>query len=682
MRLRSITGALLLALVPAFGCGGVGGDGQVIHGPDPEAGGAINLALASVEGALSSQDRGRVMGFRVRIFRDVPDAFDDSAYFHSDCSAVSAAFKVDHLATGTGFVLVYEGYAGQWSDCTATAPCQGPDDLNPWGQRSDGTGGWFGCDSCSRCTGPEADHPNGMTVEACGCGPESLVELGVRGGITISADGTGEAFYYIQVNRYGDFTGFPVPGTELSGGTVCVEDADCQKKIDCAPEEACADGTKYLIHPKAVCDGGVCSVHDLFPLNTRAPRTFHAAAATGRGEVVLMGGFNVRNATQMAVNEPDVESFDASTSLFGEPPIGGFDDPNGLPTTVNLGAGRIALLGGATTLKGFPWVLVPGSAECEGTSACSMNLSSQADMVDMLNGDSERFTLPVHFIGGRAALVGVPGGQRYVYLRPGVVQEAETGFDVGNEAFLFTVGDDGSLGCAVAKDGVDPTDTSKCLPLTVTGGLEPRAWAVSACLNETDGVCSEFVVLGGNLKNPTKDAFGEVYLAEQGTVQSLKGKAGLPPTLVAAEAVVLDGRIWTIGGITGNGRPDVGPMVFEVDKAGSVQARQVIVTPEDLADLQRIFHQVTVLADSKTILVTGGYGPNDEVLDTWALLEVTGDKIVVTGRGTLSSPRLGHEATLIEGGLMAGSVLVTGGMASLAPGASPLATSELYLSQD
>lgn len=682
MRLRSITGALMLALIPAFGCGGMGEDANVIHGPDPEAGGAINLALASVEGALTSGDQGRVMGFRVRIFRDVPDAFDDSAYFHSDCSAVSSAFKVDHLATGTGFVLVYEGYAGTWADCTTTAPCQGADDLHPWGQRSDGAGGWMDCDSCNRCTGPDADHPNGMTVEACMCRPESLVELGVRGGITISADGTGEAFYYVQVNRYGAFTGFPLPGADLSGGTVCVEDADCQKKIDCAPEEGCSDGTKYLIHPKAVCDGGVCRVLDLFPLNTREPRAFHAATSSGQGEVAILGGFNARNATQMAVNDPGEETFDASTSLFGDPVFGGLDDPVALPTTVLLGGGRIALLGGATTLKGFPWVLVPGSAECEGTSACSMNLSSHADVVDLGLVDSDRFTLPVHFIGGQAALVGVPGGQRYVYLRPGVVQEAMTGFAVGSEAYLFTLDDGGNLGCAVAPDGADPADTSKCLPLSVTGGLEPRAWAVSACLNAEDGVCSEFVVLGGNIKNPAKDAFGEVYLAELGTVQSLKGNASLPPTLLAAEAAVLDGRIWTFGGITGNGPPDASPMVFEVDKTGSVQARQVIVAPADLGDLQRIFHQVTVLADGKTLLVTGGYGPKGEVLNTWALLEVTGDKIVVKDRGTLSSSRLGHEATLIEGGLLAGSVLVTGGLESLEPGAAPLASSELFLSQD
>lgn len=683
MTLRSIAGTALLAmsLLLGAGCMNSGGDITVIHGPDPYEDGEISFAL-STQGALAADDDGRVLGFKVRIFREVPDSWDDSAYFHSDCSPASSAFKVDHLKTGAGFVLVYEGYSGKWTDCTAGAPCLGPDDLHPWGQMSDGTGGTFSdCAVCDRCEGAKADHPNGRRVQSCLCEPEALVELGVRGGITISEIGIGEAFYYVQVNRAGAFTAFPLPGPELTGGTVCATDADCRKKIDCAPDETCADGTKYLVHPQAECDGGVCTLASLFPLNTREARAFHTAVATDNGFVALLGGYNVTNATQLAVNDTGEESFDANTALFSDPEFVGLSDPPALTTNVDLGGGRVALLGGASTLKGFPFVLVPGSPECEGTNACSMNVSNKVQLVDVVQTRTDVFDLPVHTLGGQAALVGIAGGQRYIYLRPGVVQESLAGFSFGTQPYLFTLGDDLTLGCAVSEDGAAPEDTSKCLPLSGTD-LEPRIWPVGACLSELDKVCAEYVVLGGNLKNNGPDAFAEIYLAELGTVQPLKGDASLPPTLLGAESAVLQDRIWTFGGMTGDGKLDAGPMVFDVDVQGTIKARQVLISQDDRKVLQRIFHHVTPLEDGKTVLVTGGYRGNDVVLDTWALLEITGDQIQVRAKGNLSTPRLGHEATLIRGGLLRGSVLVTGGMMSLAIGADLSTGAELYLALD
>jgi len=671
---------MAVVLLTVAGCMSEDG-GVVLHGPDPQGAGSVSLALSSTEGTLALDEKDKVAGFKVRMFREPPESWDEAAYFQSDCNAASSAFKVDHLKTGTDYVIVYEGYRGKRTGCGAGEPCKGPDGQHPYGQRSDAFGTWNDCTACDRCLGPDQEYLNGVLVQGCLCEPDHLVELGLRGDITISEAGTGEAFYYVQVNRNGAFTGFPMPGPDLTGTTTCLDDADCQKMVDCVPGEDCIDGKKYLVHPKAVCDSGVCSLMSLFPLNTREPRAFHAAVATDDGVVGILGGFNVVNANQLAVNEPEDEAFDAVTSLFFEPVVAGLDQPRALPLIVPMHDGNVAFLGGTSLVKGFPWVFVPGSKECEGKTACTLDLSSRGYVVDVAGGVAEPYTLPVSVVGGQGALVGVPGGREYLFLRPGLVQDSINPADFGTDAWLFAVGDDSSLACANIADGGDPGDTAQCKPLDGVGELTPRVWAVGACIDGDDGTCSEFVILGGTVK--ADDAFGEVYLAEVGDIKQLTGGGSLPPTLIGATAVVVEGRIWTFGGITGNGGPDAGPMVFDINELNAtVSAVQSPIPPKDREMLSRVFHQATLLKDGRSVLVSGGYGAGDTVLDSWVLVELDGNNAKVVDSGTLTIPRLGHAATLIQGGLLHGSVLVTGGLSSISNEPALYTGAELYLSVD
>ncbi|NOZ01993.1 MAG: hypothetical protein GXP54_08920, partial [Deltaproteobacteria bacterium] len=176
------------------------------------------------------------------------------------------------------------------------------------------------------------------------------------------------------------------------------------------------------------------------------------------------------------------------------------------------------------------------------------------------------------------------------------------------------------------------------------------------------------------------DAFAEIYLAEMGSVQRLTGDNSLPPTLVGAKTVVVDGKVWSFGGLTADAFPDAGPMVFEVDGSGTIKARQALISPEDRKTLERVFHSATPLSDGKSVLIAGGYRQGAQALDTWALVEINADTISITARGKLSSGRIGHEATLIRGGLLRGSVLVTGGLNAFGTGALLSSDAELFLS--
>lgn len=611
---------LVLALAGTAGCAGQG-DTAAFEGPEADGGGMLQVALDGDYQVLSSP-------FRIRLYRGVPDSLAAKPYFESGCTPARRGFTVNKVKSGADYVLVFEAFS------TAT------------------------CDAGSR------------------------IALGVRGGIEISPEGTGEAIYYIQVNASGDFTRFPIPGAALSSPNPpvpCAEDADCQQLIDCPDiaacrfprtveceaTENCPTGTKvmqYQVHPAATCVNQYCRLESLFPLNARLPRAFHVAASTAAGDVSLLGGFTEARARTLVVaagsdiqEAPDAERFDGDGALFStlelDRDLGG---RLALAATGTLGDDAIVLAGGTASIGmdivgdlAVPW---PGPNAC-GTEECPLALSSLAWVVDLGRGTAVPSDLPAATAAGQVAGVPGPTGLPRVFVRAGLVQSAdEAEVRLGREAWICELNEESQMACQ---------------PIGEMAARSGRFLAAGVCLTEASGgLCQEYLILGGNTQG---GAFAELYSAQSDTLTSLTPLSGVPDTLFGAVAVNVDGRIVTVGGGSQPRKADVAPMRFTVDAAnGTIRGETLPLTQEQVAPLQRLFHSATALLGGRDILVAGGLDATLVPTRSATVLRFDGDTVTVAGQWDgLNAARAGHQATRIRGGLLAGGILITGGLESL-----------------
>ena len=638
------------AALLVMGCA-AGDDAPTLHGPEADGAGSISLALSdgSVTSAVTG---GQVTSFRVRFFDTVPTTVTEDPYFYSECWPASAGFTVDHLKVAKDYTVVYEGY----TDTT--------------------------------------------------CAASALATFGLRGGVDIQEAGSGDAYYYIQVNRKGASTAFPLPDSQLNptkGGYTCTTDDDCRQLIDCpdktcrfgkyvacdmpttncecpTDQPKCAKGQKfqaYVVHPSAICDkegGSVCRLPSLFPLNSREGRAFHAALSTPDGKVTLYGGFNSGDAVHLSVRTPQTDAFNGSTSLFFQSPADDTKDEFGLATVVLAGAGRkMIVLGGASTvgvqmLNGVA-VPAPGPETCSGPDQCVLAATSVGAVVDLVNGTVTQSVLPFSTVGALATVVPSADKNIKVFVRTGLVLNSGTTTSVGTGTSSYL--------CTVAAG-----DAIECALIGVAGAGVARGGSAGICLVVSSGEgCKEFLILGGNRSDAGPNAFAEVYLAADGTVKNLTGDATLPPTLYLASAVRLGGRVWTFGGATSwPADPDAPTYIYTVDSAkGSITGQYPVVDTALKPDLLRVFHQVTALSDGKTVLMTGGLAPGGKATATARRFTADGAVLTAVGSTTLTSARLGHSATLITGGLLDGAVLISGGLTGIDQVPRFAAGSELFL---
>ncbi len=615
------------------GC--AGGGGTVLQGPDPDGQGVLGIQVVS-----SPLLDDAVKHYRIRLYHGTPkDWPNDSPYFQSGCFGASLAFQVNRVKVGSGYTLVYEGY----SDAPLT----------------------------------DGDR----TVPVC----ETLSALGVRGDVSITADGTGQAFYFIQLNRRDAVTAYPLPGPDLDPagtGLPCDDDAYCRELIACDATENCPGGQKYRVHPQAVCDEGFCRLSSLFPLNVGSGRAFHAAASVGDGTVLLVGGFEALDATGMAASSPPrTEDFHANTSLFAAPAVAGLDE--GLAASavvVEETRDLVGLFGGvpAVRFKDFLAALRAKDLTCPASDKCPIQPSSTAFLLDASRYVATRHTLPVAASGGLAAVVRGPAGEPAIFYRPGMVQATDTEIRPGDRAWLFALGTGDALACTDPLPEEDPADT--VLACRAMEGLTPRAAPAGVCYEEADGLCTRYLVIGGHGPASGREAFAEVFEAASGTLTVLKGDASIPKTLAGAVAVRAGSRVWTFGGLTEGQDPTV--FAFTPDFQNHEIHLASVASGDDLADLRRVvFHQVTPLADGRRVLVSGGRR-DETVLNTYLVLALDGDRVTVEGKGVLAQPRFGHAATRIRGSILKNSVLLTGGVSAVGDSPSLAPGAEIYLDLD
>jgi hypothetical protein len=562
-----------------------------------------------------------VLGFVVKFYRGAPKSADQKPYFQSECWTASQGFKVSNLATGKDYVVVYEGYST--TDCASA----------------------------------------------------SLVARGYRGGIEITTKGT-DGYYYIQVNRRGVLTAFPLPGEDLnptSGGIACTSDEYCRETIDCpdascplgawvacAANESCANGEKYVtprVHPLAVCDtdgGSVCRLASLFPLNTRGRRAFHAAAARPDGSVSLLGGFSAADASRLAVKAPGAEAFAGDSCLFENPALADYNDEFAMGAVVASADGsKVILIGGAKqvgfTQGGDSVLPVPQPETCSAPDKCSLGLSNLATVVDVEKGSVVQTALPFATVGAQATLVaGTDGGTR-VLVRTDVLLKTTTEFVGGAAWYLCDLGEDDGLACE---------------PVAGTDSGTKRTGSTGVCIERDGAACKRYLVIGGNT-GAKAEGLAELFDAATGTVTKLAGTADSPKYLARQAGVLAGGKVLLFGGQTKASVVDAQPMIVTVDAAkGTVAVAKALAT--DSADALRVFHTATVLPDGATVLVAGGVDASFAPVASALLYEVgTTGKLAPKTKITMATARVGHAATLLTGGVLEGSVLLTGGLVSL-----------------
>ncbi len=616
MRYRAVFHAVLVGCIGAWaGC--ADDAGTVLQGPDADAEGVLRLQVMT-----SPLLDNAVTHYRIRLYHGAPkDWPNDSPYFQSGCFAASLAFQLNRVKVGSGYTIVFEGYADA----------------------------------------------------ACA----TLSALGVRGDVSITAKGTGEAFYYIQLNRRDAVTAFPLPGPDLDppgAGLPCEEDAYCRELVSCDATENCPGGWMYRVHPLAVCDDGFCRLSSLFPLNVEAGRAFHTAVSVAGGVVTLLGGYDALDATGMSASSPPrTEEFDANKSLFAIPAVANLDEGLAGSAVAAHEAQDIAGLFGGVPAVRFKHVLAALRAEkrtCPSPGSCPVEPRTTAFLLDATRHVATRYALPIAATGGVAALVQGPAGTPAFFYRPGMVQATDTEIQPGDRAFVFVLETGGTLACADPLPEEDPAD--KVLACRAMEGLTPRAAPAGVCYEEAAGLCSRYVVIGGHGPDSGRQAFAEVFDAASQTITVLAGDASIPKALSGAVAVRVGNRVWTFGGQAEGGDPTV--LAFTFDFQNHEIHLASVVSNDDLSDLRRVYHQATLLRDGRRVLVTGGLRDNT-ALNTYLVLTLDGDRVAVERRGLLGQPRFGHAATRIRGSIFEGSVLLTGGVRamgdrpSLAPGA-------------
>jgi len=623
----------------AGGCAGGEwcGSGLCMSGPSEEDG-VVTFAL--------SEGDTQVRSFIIRLYKTATDRVRGDAYFESGCSGISKAFTISHLDAGDEYVVEYRGYSDR--ECTSS----------------------------------------------------NLARLGVRGGVRVTSPGTGFAYYFIQVNVVGGFTAMPLPDSRLNpveGGVACESDSDCRRvipcedpdecrfkvNVDCEPAEIesgeCPDGFKvmqYNVHPRAVCDDRICRLDTLFPLNTRGARAFAATAATDVGDVVSLGGFTeyvdgfyvVQGASDPA-SAPETLSFIGNEGIFGvlehDRPL---DSGMGMSSVALLDDGRLVVAGGTRTALARTSGTVDGAPQIDSlfcSTDCPVEMSSFLYVIDAATGAVDRTTLAEPVIP--AAVIPVARDTTSVYIRGGASMRNFAGD-------LSSGGTTVSWICQITEG-----NAASCSDVNPSSAVS-RFMPAGVCIKRTNGLCSEFLTLGGT---DISNKFAEIYFADSNTVKVFPATGDVPEMLSGATAFMAGDEVWLVGGTSDSDMRQLAvPLHVSVDKGlGVVIVSKVALDAAGTAALSMRFHQATVLADDERVLVSGGIDQAGSVTRSAVLLSTaSGQMKILDADLRMAEPRMGHSATLVTGGLFDGAVLVQGGISAV--GGVFAKGAEVYLPAD
>lgn len=465
---------------------------------------------------------------------------------------------------------------------------------------------------------------------AASCHAASAVAVGYRGGVSIA---TGDApYFHVQVYPSGGVATLPEE-INLSASVARAVDF-CEGEGDCAADEACYDAAKpeYWcvptcssdadcrdIHVRASCDtsAGWCVLRSPFPLNLSEPRAFGAATTLSDGDVLFVGGARQDGVGTLLPTLYPLERFDAQTGLFAAasvaeelPKIGGEFGFTALT------ADRFVTVGGFVKAR-LTW----SGSGLEVTNESS-DVSADVIVWDLSDavGHAQTTTL------ARSVA------------RPTVLKLAADRF--------FVVG-----GLVVSGPGLETTRATTVCSVsegkaTCEAGptlVHPRQAPAASCIDEA---CARVLIVGGN----PGGSIAEVVDLDAGTAEALSG-TGLPDKLFGG---VLCGLDLVAGSEELARSAPFSPLRLSLADGG--------LTGTVIEGVGETSYLPAVARTGDSCWVAGGLDGTNGIQSNGGRFIRSVDGSVSALAATLGNGRFGAVAAVIGSGLLAGRLVVAGGV--------------------
>lgn len=270
---------------------------------------------------------------------------------------------------------------------------------------------------------------------------------------------------------------------------------------DTAASKTCSiDADCQGIHVNATCgDNHKCRVENLFPLNGWSRRGLPSSVPMEDGRVAIVGGLSVLTSGFWAASAEQVEVFDPRTATFSAQLIKNAGPAVALADAVTLAGSAFALVGGTSSAK---VLLAPGKLTAQLDTATCAAAGGECPVTDSLarwslgssgDGAAQQFALGLPVAFPAAARVMTPTGERLL-VAGGTEVPVTAGFDKRRGKAMLCKADANEVTCAESS------------PAMKAG----RANAAVICVaNDTTGGCTKVALLGGR-KSPTSP-LTEIY---------------------------------------------------------------------------------------------------------------------------------------------------------------------------
>lgn len=379
---------------------------------------------------------------------------------------------------------------------------------------------------------------------------------------------------------------------------------------DTAASKTCSiDADCQGIHVNATCgSNNKCRVENLFPLNGWSRRGLPSSVALEDGRVAILGGLSVLTNNFWAASAEQVEIFDPRTATFSARLIKNAGPAVAMAEAVTLANGAFALVGGTSSAK---VLLSPGKLTAQLDTASCAAAGGECPVSDSLarwtvssagDGAAQQFALGLPVAFPAAARVMTPSGERLL-VAGGTEVPVTAGFDKRRGKAMLCKADASEVTCAESS------------PAMKAG----RANAAVACVGlDASGGCTKVALVGGR-KSPTSP-LTEIYDATANAFV-VANDVGAPPQDLHG------GRLFKVG------------------------ANKYLLVG---ATSKKIFLEDTELATSGALppyLITADVGATPPVL-SWAVLDL----------GAASGPDGGKRLLPAVVQLADGSVLLAGGL--------------------
>lgn len=644
----------------------------------------IELAL-QLESTEAGLDVSKIKYFRLRIYPSAPLSAEAETLFDSlnveGCVRFGGSeVRIKDLKSGENRFVLYEGYSDEQCSQRVAMGLRGGIRIEAESALQKKAASIPCADdaACQTAVHPEATCKCTKPKDEAGKDLDYCTQ-GSTGTCTVTPP------VFIPLYEVGKFNRLPTVSKELQ---------ETAAQVSCTVDSDCS-----AVHKRATCEQGVCRVVGLLPFTPERPKAFHEAITLGDGRLMFVGGFNrIEGVGRFTAGAPFYESFNPRTGAFERPGVGvNFEGtPVAWQRSVLVGGKLLATTGGVSEAE-FEYqngatspelvVQVPFLRDVSGCASepCT-NASTQLVAAFLDTQDVFTATVPEAVVGHRVAAVTV-GESLALLLTGGLVYDSNSQSLAPSQAITQC-----DLGQLMLQQ--DPA----CAVRTDASLLTHRVAHTDLCLaRNADGGCSEYLLLGGTGEEGKPGELiasaGQLVRKALGFTKSVGpletvhfNELATVPVLGKAQE-----RFFLMGGtsgvtlqvVSGNdgvmlkpSTPDVGPQELTINlDTGKFTAQSVDLTALSGAagapeDVYRLFHSTVVFPPDAggsipngRVLLVAGLGQDQRPQKSVLVFEdMNTGTLEYRTRLQLNEARFGHTSTLITSGLLAGSVLVVGGL--------------------